>query len=201
VTRAVQAKHHRCMATAHHQAMLILDMVSEFRFVDWKPVLAAASRIAPQIARLRTRANRGGVPVIYVNDTRGSWESDQTRFLQRCLAPGARGRGVAQQVAPSPHDWFMFKPRHSAFYATPLGEILEQLQVRELILTGLTSHQCVLFTAMDAYVRNFTVTVPRDCIGAPTAAHTRHALFVLKEALRARTTDSARLRLPRQTSK
>ena len=183
------------------RALLILDMISEFQFVDWKPVLAAARRVAPRIARLRARANSSGIPVIYVNDTRDAWESDQTRFMKRCLAPGARGQDVAQQLAPAGRDWFMFKPRHSAFYATPLGEILDQLQVRELILTGLTSHQCVLFTAMDAYVRNFTVAAPRDCIGAPTSAQTRHALFLLEEALQARTAASTNLRLRQHTSR
>ena len=187
--------------TRPRRALLILDMISEFQFVDWEPVLAAARRVAPRIAGLRARANNLGVPVIYVNDTRDTWESDQTAFMKRCLAPGARGQEVARQLAPAGSDWFMFKPRHSAFYATPLGEILDQLRVSELILTGLTSHQCVLFTAMDAYVRNFMVAAPRDCIGAPTSAQTRHALFLLQEALQARTAPSTHLRLRRQTSR
>jgi nicotinamidase-related amidase len=133
--------------------------------------------------------------VIYVNDATGTWEADRTKLLQRCLAPAARGRDVVRQIAPADGDVFIFKPRHSAFYATPLAEMLGRMRVEELILTGITSHQCVLFSAMDAHVRNLELTVPQDCIGAPTARQTRQALFVLREALQARIVPSPRLRL------
>lgn len=175
--------------------MLILDLVSEYRFEGWRPVLAAARRIAPRIARLKRRAASRGIPVIYVNDATGTWESDRTRLLQRCLSGSARGRQVVEMIAPAADDLFIFKPRHSAFYATPLSEVLDRLHVGELILTGITSHQCVLFSAMDAYVRNLRLTVPRDCVSAPAARQTRQALFILQEALQARTTPSQRLRL------
>ena len=175
-------------------ALLILDMLSEFRFPDARSILPAAVRIAPRIARLRAHAHAVGLPVIYVNDTRGKWESDQGAFVRRCRAAGARGSDIARQLEPAPEDYFIFKPRHSAFYATPLTELLETLGAVNLILTGLTSHQCVLFSAADAYVRKFRLIVPQDCIGAPTAAHNRHALFVLEESLAARTPLSASLR-------
>ena len=170
-------------------------MVSEFRFPDWAPVLAAAQRIAPRVARLRARCASRRIPVIYVNDATGTWEADRTQLQQRCLMPSARGREVVRQIAPAANDLFIFKPRHSAFYATPLAEVLARLGVQELILTGVTSHQCVLFSAMDAYVRNLDIIVPRDCIGAPAARQTRQALFVLQEALQARITESSRLQL------
>jgi nicotinamidase-related amidase len=84
---------------------------------------------------------------------------------------------------------------HSGFYGTPLPQLLEQLGAQELILTGLTSHQCVLFTAMDAYVRDYRLVVPRDCIGAARRVETQHALFVLEHGLMARTVLSSSLKL------
>jgi nicotinamidase-related amidase len=176
-------------------ALLILDLISEFRFVDWRRVLAAATTIAPRVARLAARARSTGVAVIYVNDTGGQWESDQAAFIRRCVAPGARGREVVNRIKPEPEDYFIFKLRHSGFYGTPLPQLLEKLGARELILTGLTTHQCVLFTAMDAYVRDYRLVVPRDCIGAPSATASRHGLFVLEHALMARTALSTSLRL------
>jgi nicotinamidase-related amidase len=176
------------------QALLVLDLISEFEFDDWRRILAAAQRIAPRISRLRARANAAKVPVIYVNDTAGKWESDQTSFVERCLAKHARGRKVVRRIEPLPEDYFMFKPKHSAFYATPLAELLEKLGTKEVILTGITSHQCVLFTAMDAHIRDYKVVVPRDCIGAAIPAQTRYALFVLKQALQATTPSSSSIR-------
>lgn len=182
-------------AAQHKQALLILDMISEFDFPDWRPVLRTAQRIAPAIARLRERARHAHIPVVYVNDMRGDWESDQGAFLRRCGSARARGRVVTQALCPRPEDYFIFKPKHSGFYSTPLAELLQLKSIEELIITGTTSHQCVLFTAMDAYVRDYRIVVPIDCIGAATQVQTRQALFILKESVRARTPRSSNLRL------
>jgi nicotinamidase-related amidase len=176
-------------------ALLILDMISEFRFPDGRRVLRGARPPARAIARLKARARDANVPVIYVNDTAGEWESDARAFLQRCKEPRALGRDVVELVEPDfAEDYFLFKPRHSAFFGTPLQSLLEQLGVRRLVLTGTTSHQCVLFTAMDAHVREYEIIVPADCVGATSRAETRHALFIAERALDARTQLSARVR-------
>ena len=175
-------------------ALLILDMVSEFRFEDWRRILAAARPIAPHIAGLRRKAHAAGIPVFFVNDAGKDWDCDRAELVTRACRSTARGGDVVRQLQPAPSDGFVFKPRHSGFYATPLAELLSGLHVRRLVLTGLTSHQCVLFTAVDARVRDFELVVPRDCIGAPKAVHTRHALYVLREALGARTPLSTSIR-------
>jgi nicotinamidase-related amidase len=174
-------------------ALLILDMISEFDFPDGDRLRRPATVAAHTISRLRARAHAAKVPVIYVNDTRGVWESDQRAFIARCLA--SRGAAVVEQIVPETQDYFMFKPRHSAFYATPLQPLLAQLRIRTLILTGVTSHQCVLFSAMDAHVREYDLVVPSDCIASGARTETQHALFILRRALRARTPQASRVRL------
>jgi nicotinamidase-related amidase len=176
-------------------ALLILDMVSEFRFPDAGRVLRGARQPAHAIARLKSRARTAGIPIIYVNDTAGKWESDPRTFVQRCVAPSARGREIVEPIQPDlERDYFMFKPKHSAFFGTPLQSLLGQLGARRLVLTGITSHQCVLFTAVDAYVREYELAVPADCVGAGSRQETRHALFIAEHALRARVGESKRLR-------
>ena len=179
-------------------ALLILDMISEFRFPDAEPVLHGALRPARAIARLKARARGAKVPVIYVNDTAGKWESDPRAYLERCLATQARGRDIVRLIEPDlDRDYFMFKPKHSAFFGTPLESLLSNLAVRRLVLTGITAHQCVLFTAMDAHVREYQLLVPADCVGSSSRAATRHALFIAERALGAPVADSARLRFGR----
>jgi nicotinamidase-related amidase len=120
---------------------------------------------------------------------------DAKRVLRGARAP-ARGRDVVELIAPAlDRDYFMFKPKHSAFFGTPLQSLLQRLGVRRLVLSGTTSHQCVLFTAMDAHVREYDLIVPADCVGAGSRAETRHALFIAARALGARTAVSTRLRL------
>jgi nicotinamidase-related amidase len=112
-----------------------------------------------------------------------------------CTSTGARGRDVVRLIEPDlDRDYFMFKPKHSAFFGTPLESLLRELGIRRLVLTGITSHQCVLFTAMDAHVREYELLVPADCVGAGSREETRHALFIAEHALRARVAGSARLR-------
>lgn len=175
-------------------AVLIVDIVSEYRFPDADRVLRGARQAVEGIARLKTRAHTADVPVIYVNDTAGKWESDQKAFLQRCLKPTAPGHDVVAAIAPTPRDYFMFKPKHSAFFGTPLHTLLQQLKIKRLAICGVTSHQCVLFTAMDAHVRDYDLAVPSDCIGALGAADTKHALYVFSHALQAQITTSRALR-------
>ena len=178
----------------HATALVMLDVISDFRFPDGAKLLRAALPAARRIQQLRRRAKAAGMPIIYVNDNLGKWQSDRHELLKHCLSDRSRGKAFVQHIAPEDDDYFIFKPKHSGFFATPLAELLEESSIKRLIVTGTTSHQCVLFTAMDAYVRNFDLIVPRDCIAAPSAAETQHALFILQRALRARTPLAASLR-------
>jgi len=173
-------------------ALLILDMLSEFDFPNGATLKRAAEGVAADIARLASRARKAKVPVIHVNDTSGKWESDQRAFLARCLS--GRGAAIAQRLRPVDGDYFMFKPKHSAFYGTPLAELLYMLKVERIVLTGQSSHQCVLLTASDAHVRNIEVTVVSDCIAAAKRTDTRHAAYVLQHGIGARLTHSRSLR-------
>lgn len=167
-------------------ALIILDMISEFRFPLGQVLARRAMSTAREIVAMKRRAARARWPVIYVNDAPQVWESNPNEHVQRCLEPGARGRRIAELLAPGATDYFLFKPRHSAFYDTPLDSLLARLQIRRLVLTGVTAHQCVLFTAMDAHVRGYQLVVPRACVTAPQAAQVRRALIVLAEAMGAK---------------
>ena len=178
--------------------MLILDLISDFRYPDAETVLPAARRIAKVIAPLKSRARRAGVPVIYVSDTRGHWESDQSKFLEQCLRGSSQAAEIVNLLMPRPDDYFLFKPRHSAFFANALPELLEQLKISSLLLTGLTTHQCVLFTAVDAHVRRYELVVASDCVGSAERAETSHALFILEHATNARVLPASSIRFPRR---
>jgi nicotinamidase-related amidase len=174
--------------------VLILDMLSRFDFPDGAATARAATTIAPRIAKLCERARRARIPVIYANDNPGHWRSDSEALLRAVGADDSRGRAVLERLRPEQGDYLVLKPRHSAFYATPLEVILESIGAKKLVLTGVSSHQCVLFTANDAHVRSFEIVVPSDCIGAPTAAQTKLALSYFRKALSARITTQARWR-------
>jgi nicotinamidase-related amidase len=177
-------------------ALLVLDMFSDFDFPDGPQVLRAARRIAPRIRRLCERARAAGIAILYVNDNQGKWRSDMPGLVRACGAAGAKGREIAATLTPHPEDYFILKPRHSAFYATPLETLLQHFRTRRLVLTGVSSHQCVLFTANDAHVRSLELVVPRDCIAAPSPGDTRFAVKYFESVLNADVRPSAALRMP-----
>lgn len=88
-------------------------------------------------------------------------------------------------LRPRKRDFTILKPRHSAFYATPLNLLLEALKCERLVITGIAADSCVLFSAMDAYLRGYSVWVPQDCIAAESAEGQEGALRQMAKALKA----------------
>jgi nicotinamidase-related amidase len=186
---------HGAAPDEHPYALLILDLISDFRFEDGGRLLRATLPIAPRIARLKERARSAGVPVIYVNDNRGRWRSDRAQLVARCMESASPGRAVVEQIAPLPDDYFIFKPKHSGFFATPLAALLEHLGTRRLVIVGAALEQCVLFTAVDAYLRDFDIIVAADCVAGLMLR--RYALEHLRRVLHASTPSSSRIRFRR----
>jgi nicotinamidase-related amidase len=130
-----------------------------------------------------------------VNDNRGKWRSDFNALLAHCLEKDAPGRAMVEKLVPDPEDYFVLKPKHSAFHATPLDTILSYLGARSIILAGLTSVACVLLTAGEVYIRDMKPFEPSDCVAALRKTEQRYALALMRESFQADTTSSKRLNL------
>ena len=131
--------------------------------------------------------------MIYANDNFGRWRSDFREVVDHCLRDNVRGRPLAELLAPEREDYFVLKPKHSAFYSTTLSLVLEYLKVRRLVLTGFAGDACVLISAVDAYMRDFEIFVPRDCHRVRSPVENRRALAYMARVLHADTTSSGRL--------
>ncbi len=172
--------------------MLVLDMFSDFAFEDGARLARLAVPIARRIRALKTRL-RDSVTSIYVNDNLGRGRSDFGAVVRR--AERSPGAAVARLLQPDARDYCLLKPKHSAFFDTPLATLLETLGARTLILTGTTTPQCILFTATDAYVREYQLVVPSDCVTALTRKQQRLALYFLDSVLGARVCSARSIRL------
>lgn len=149
---------------------------NHFEYPGAEKMLEQTLPIAPRIARLKARARAAGIPVIYVNDNFGQWRSDLAKLLAYCLRPQALGRQFVEQIRPDKDDYFVLKPRHSAFYQTPLEVLLEYLGASSLVLCGLATNSCIVCTAHDVKMRNFAVFVPSDCSASLTAREHKQAI-------------------------
>lgn len=157
---------HGSAPDTHYTALLLIDVINDFEFPRGEDLFSQVLPLAPHIAALKRRASAAGVPVIYVNDNFGKWHSNFDHTLRHCLNDGVRGKPFVQQLLPGKDDYFVLKPKHSGFYQTPLEILLKHLGTRRLILTGVSTNSCILFTAGDAYMRDLELVVPRDCVAA-----------------------------------
>lgn len=166
-------------------AILLIDWINDLEFPGGDKLFASALPAAKTIARLKSRAKKVGVPIIYVNDNFGHWQSDFRKLLAHCLQDGVRGKPIAELLEPEANDYFVLKPKHSGFFSTTLDVLLEYLEVKKLILTGLTGDICVLFTAIDAYMRDYRVLVPADGVASLESQDTEQALDYMSRVLKA----------------
>ena len=187
---------HGNVPESSHTALLLIDVINDLEFEGAQQLLRHALPMARRLARLKTRARRAGIPAIYVNDNFGRWQSDFRRVVDHCLEDGVRGEPIVKLLQPEEDDYFVLKPKHSAFFATTLDTLLSYLGAKTLIITGIAGNICILFSANDAYMRDFNLIVPSDCVASNTAEENRHALRQMKKVLKADTTASAKLKLP-----
>jgi len=181
-------------------ALLLIDVINDFEFEDGAALLEHAAPAAEAIAALKRRARALGIPAIYVNDNFGRWKSDFQSLVRHCLEDGVRGASFVRCLQPDVEDYFVLKPKHSGFFETPLQLLLQYLGARAVILTGLTTNICVLFTANDVYMRDLELYVPRDCAAAVREEEHAYALEQIEIVLKADTSPSTALDLEKMVA-
>jgi nicotinamidase-related amidase len=176
-------------------ALLIVDIINDLEFPGGDVLLQPAAAAARAIAALKQRARALDIPVIYANDNFGKWRSDFHQIIDHVRNDGCRGKPLADLLHPDKLDYFVLKPKHSAFYATTLHTLLQYLGTRTIILGGLTTDMCVLFTANDAFMRDYRVYVPADCVAAIQTDDNQHIMEYMARVLEADTTPATELDL------
>ena len=176
-------------------ALILIDVINALDFEHGQELLEQALPMARKLARLKRRAKEVGIPAVYSNDNFGRWQSDLNQVLDHVLHDGVPGQPLAEILRPDEDDYFVLKPKHSGFYSTQLDLLLEHLGARTLILTGIQANICVLFTANDAYMRDYALVVPSDCVASTDPADAEYALEQMRGVLKAQVTASDELDL------
>ena len=144
-------------------AVLVVDMLNVYRHRDADLLAPNVETIVDPLAGVVSRAKRDDdVDLIYVNDNYGDFTAGRADLVRSALH-GARP-DLVEPIVPDDDCRLLMKVRHSAFYSTPLGYVLGQLGTRRVVITGQVTEQCILYTALDAYVRHFEVMVVADAV-------------------------------------
>jgi nicotinamidase-related amidase len=175
-------------------ALLIVDVINDLDFPEANQLMRYAPAMARKIAKLKERAKRAGVPVLYVNDNFGRWRSDFRSLVEHCRE--GKAREIVDLLRPDKDDYFVLKPKHSGFFSSTLETLLRYLGAQRLIITGIAGNYCVLFTANDAYMRDYQLVVPSDCTVSNKVSENREALDLMKNYLKADTRPSGKVKFP-----
>jgi len=173
--------------------LILIDLINDFEFEGAEEIFQNTRAIAMPIADLKKRAKQAGIPVVYVNDNFGKWQSDFRKVLDHCLNDDVRGKEIVEVLRPDDDDYFVLKPKHSGFYSTTLDVLLDYLKAKTLIMVGVAANICVLFTANDAYMRDFYLAVPRDCVASTSEEENCHAIEQMATVLKADTSLSTEI--------
>jgi nicotinamidase-related amidase len=166
------------------RVLLLIDFINPLDFPGAEKLAPVALPAARATLRLRDRLDQEKVAVVYANDNYGVWQSDFHGLVTQCIGnPGPSGE-IARLLAPRATDITLLKPRHSAFYGSPLELLLKEMGTQELVLCGLATDMCVQMTAADAFLRGFAAWVPSDCNAAETPAAKAASLKYMREVLK-----------------
>jgi nicotinamidase-related amidase len=192
--RATRQDRHR--GGSGSTALIVIDMLNPYEHSEAERLAGRVAAALPGVCSLLERAKQAGLPVVYVNDNYGDWNSSARELAEKAMA-GAHPE-LVEPVLPPPEQSFVIKARHSAFYGTPLEYLLDQVGVDRLIIAGQVTEQCVLYSALDAYVRHFEVAVATDAVAAIYDHLAGAALEMMERNLRAELGEAKDLPLDRQ---
>jgi nicotinamidase-related amidase len=166
-------------------ALLLIDVINDMDFEGSESLVNHAEAMAVKLRALKRRARAAGLPTIYINDNFGKWRSDFRATVHYCLKRDVPGHQVARMLKPDSKDYFVLKPKQSAFFGTTLDTLLQDLGTKKVILTGVAGDNCVLFSANDAYLRGLKLFIPSDCVASNTEAENQYALQLMKKVVKA----------------
>ena len=167
------------------KAILIIDMLKDFVIKGAPLEVSAARRIADNIKLQIDKARGDGIPVIYVCDSHRT-DDPEFRVWPVHAVCGTEGAEIVDEIMPEKGDIIIQKKTYSGFFETELDEVLKRLGIEEVILTGVCTEICVLYTAADAYMRGYSVTVHEDCVAGLNEDDHRFALKQIRDVLKPR---------------
>jgi nicotinamidase-related amidase len=143
-------------------ALIVIDVLNRYEHDDADGLMESMREALPAMQRIIRAARDAETLTIYVNDNYGEWGAGRRELSERALE--GRSPELVEPVLPPEDAPLLAKARHSAFFETQLEYLLRRNEVERLVLVGQVTEQCILYTALDAYVRHYRVAVPRDAV-------------------------------------
>jgi nicotinamidase-related amidase len=165
-------------------ALVVVDMLNPYDHPDAEPLMASVRSALAGVCALIEAAREREVVTLYVNDHHGDWSATARKLTEHALA--GRAPELVAPIAPAGDTPFVMKARHSIFYGTQVDYFLREQQIDQIVLAGQVTEQCILYSALDAYVRHFDVAVAPDAVAHIHEDLAGAALRMMEMNMRAR---------------
>jgi nicotinamidase-related amidase len=143
-------------------AVIVIDMLNPYDHEDADVLTENVGPMVETLARLVAGTHESDVELVYVNDNYGDFAATRDDLIRQ--AQQGRRPDLIEPILPPDGVAFLQKVRHSAFYSTALDHLLRQRSIETVVLTGQVTEQCILYSALDAYIRHFDIRVVRDAV-------------------------------------
>ena len=171
-------------------ALIVIDMLNPYDHEDAEPLAESVKEALPAIVELRDRAREApDTLTVYVNDNYEEWEADRGDLIEQAME--GEHPELVEPIAPDGGVPFVFKGRHSIFYETGVAHLLNSQHVKRIVLTGQVTEQCILYSALDAYLRGYEISVPRDAVAHIHSDLAEAALRMMETNMHADVTPAA----------
>ena len=164
-------------------AVLFIDIINPFNFDGGHKLIKHTKDILPNLIHLKQFAKKNKLPIIYINDHYGLWQADFKKIIEHCK--NGNSKEIIDALKPDEQDYFLIKPMHSAFFQTPLQSLLTELKCIHLLIAGIAGDICILFTAKDAYMYQFKMHIPSNCMASENKDGNDYALYLMSSVMKA----------------
>ncbi|MGH7931391.1 MAG: isochorismatase family cysteine hydrolase [Candidatus Binatia bacterium] len=149
--------------------LLIVDMENENAHPAGALYIGEPVRkIIPKIADLRARVRQASGRVVHTQSVRSPHALEFTVFKNTVRKlQGTWGSEFIDELKPAADEPLIVKHTHDCFYRTDMDALLKQMELRpgegRVIVTGISTRNCVQSAVMGFSVRDYHVYVPMDC--------------------------------------
>lgn len=168
-----------------NSAIVFIDIINHFKFDGSKKLHKHTIEILPNLKNLKAFGKQNNIPIIYVNDHYGLWQADFRKIIEHC--ENEVSQKIIHEMTPDDDDYFLIKPQHSAFFQTPLHSLLSELGKTNLFMAGIAGDICILFTAKDAYMYQYSMYIPENCMASEEKEGNDYARYLMRSVMDANT--------------
>jgi nicotinamidase-related amidase len=173
---------------AGQTAVIVVDMLNRYEHEDADSLCDSVEQSLPTMCEIVDSARRGDMPLVYVNDNYGNWAASRTELSESAL--DGRRPSLIEPIVPQDGVAFVTKARHSIFYETQLDYMLRERGISRVLLVGQVTEQCILYSAVDAYVRHYEIVVPANAVAHIHEDLARAALRMMELNMNAQVTEA-----------